>query len=235
MKVVFLIVLSILMGASASYGQTTATGKANTSGSCSPAVTGSKNTFVIKCGVDSAQGKRMIEILNKVLENQIDPTAVMAKLDEILQASRSSQVVNAPNGIGSIGGTLVNPTVNNFGPPTPQLTFREEIIPEVPGNNGGPQTLKVHIKTDRSIPGAFIGVSFSGEVELGEPELVGAALRQINTITRLLRNGAVVPNAYGFVINAPAAFMPGMDLLITAKSKGPVHVLAVGSVTPMSE
>ncbi len=57
----------------------------------------------------------MLGILNKVLANQIDPTAVMKKLDEILAATKPSQIVNAPNGIGSIGGTLINPQVNNFG------------------------------------------------------------------------------------------------------------------------
>jgi hypothetical protein len=114
MKSVYVILLTAVLQGS-SFGQTT-TGKARTSGVCSPATSGNNNTFVIKCGIGSTQGKQMIEILNKVLANQIDPTTVMTKLDEILKAtSRPAQIVNAPNGIGGIGGTYVNPQVNNFG------------------------------------------------------------------------------------------------------------------------
>jgi hypothetical protein len=66
--------------------QTTTTGTAETKGPCSPAVTGSKNTFTINCGIDKKQGQKMLEILNKILANQLDPQAVMSKLDEILKA-----------------------------------------------------------------------------------------------------------------------------------------------------
>jgi hypothetical protein len=63
--------------------QTAQTGKATTSGSCSPAVTGSRNSFTITCGIDSKQGQKMLDIMNKILANQLDPDLVMAKLDEI--------------------------------------------------------------------------------------------------------------------------------------------------------
>jgi hypothetical protein len=68
------------------WSQTTTTGKAETKGPCSPAVTGSNDTFTINCGIDKKQGQRMLDILNKILANQLDPEAVMAKLDEILGA-----------------------------------------------------------------------------------------------------------------------------------------------------
>jgi len=240
MKLILLILAGL--GALPCWGQTppaATTGSAQTHGVCSPAVSGNKNTFFIKCGVDSAQGRRMVEILNKVLANQLDPVVVMAKLDEILQASKQSQqVVNAPNGIGSIGGTLLNPTVNNFGPPPAHLTFTEVITPGgSAANESGFQILTVHIKTDRSIPGAIVGVRLSGAVELGkeksgldDPILRGAPIQQINWGGPLERNGAVVPNSYAFTINAPAAFLPGMELLIVARSREVVHVLEVGSV-----
>ena len=65
------------------WGQTTTTGKAETTGLCSPAVTGSENTFTINCGIGQEQGQKMLVILNKILANQLDPDAVMRKLDEI--------------------------------------------------------------------------------------------------------------------------------------------------------
>jgi len=81
----YCLILSLLM-AIPCWSQTTATGKAETAGACSPAVTGSKNTFTINCGINKEQGQKMLVILNKILANQIDPDAVMAKLDEILKA-----------------------------------------------------------------------------------------------------------------------------------------------------
>ncbi len=68
------------------WSQTTTTGKAATEGPCSPAVTGSNNTFTIHCGIDKKQGQKMLDILNKILANQLDPETVLAKLDEILKA-----------------------------------------------------------------------------------------------------------------------------------------------------
>ncbi len=65
----------------------TTTGDATTTGPCSPAVTGNNNQFNINCqGISKEQGTKMLRILNKILANQVDPEAVMAKLDEILKA-----------------------------------------------------------------------------------------------------------------------------------------------------
>jgi hypothetical protein len=61
-------------------------GKAETSGPCSPAVSGNSNQFTIdRKGIDKEQGQKMLDILNKILANQIDPKAVNEKLDEILK------------------------------------------------------------------------------------------------------------------------------------------------------
>lgn len=70
------------------FAQTTTSGTAETSGPCSPAVSGSKNIFTIKCGIDEKQGREMLKILNEILRNQIDPNAVMTKLDEIQKGIR---------------------------------------------------------------------------------------------------------------------------------------------------
>jgi hypothetical protein len=75
--------LILLLIALPCWGQTTTTGKAESAGACSPAVSGNNNTFTIKCGIDKKQGQKMLDILNKILANQIDPDAVMRKLDEI--------------------------------------------------------------------------------------------------------------------------------------------------------
>jgi hypothetical protein len=85
MKILCLCLLAFALPCAAQ--QTPKTGDAKTSGSCSPAVTGNHNQFTIKCqGLSQEQGKKMLEILNKILANQIDPKTVDAKLDEILKA-----------------------------------------------------------------------------------------------------------------------------------------------------
>lgn len=110
--ILFLLAFSTISGLS----QTTESGTATAKGTCNIANIGRNNTLQIKCGVGEKQGKQIIDLLNKVLDNQIDPAAVMQKLDEILaQRQQPVQMVNAPNGIGNIGGTLINPQVNNFG------------------------------------------------------------------------------------------------------------------------
>jgi hypothetical protein len=79
------LILSILITVQC-CSQTTTGGKAETTGTCSPAASGSNNTFTINCGIGREQGQKMLAVLNKILENQLDPDAVMAKLDEILKA-----------------------------------------------------------------------------------------------------------------------------------------------------
>lgn len=76
--------LILLLIATLGWTQTTTTGKAETSGRCSPAVTGSNNQFRISCtGMDKEQGWKMLALMNNILAKQLDPDAVMAKLDEI--------------------------------------------------------------------------------------------------------------------------------------------------------
>jgi len=73
-----------------SWSQTT-TGQAETSGPCSPAVTGSKNQFTINCqGITHEQGVQFLKILNKISKDQLDPKAVMDKFDEIEKLIRES-------------------------------------------------------------------------------------------------------------------------------------------------
>lgn len=73
------------------WSQTTTTGQAETSGPCSPAVTGSSNTFTINCGIGKEQGAALLKIVNKILANQLDTNAVMSKLDELEKAERGNE------------------------------------------------------------------------------------------------------------------------------------------------
>ncbi len=78
MKLVVVLLLS-----SCGFAQQSST----TSGPCSPIAPNNSGSITINCpGMSKEQGKKMIDILNKILKNQIDPSVVMEKLDEILKA-----------------------------------------------------------------------------------------------------------------------------------------------------
>jgi hypothetical protein len=149
------------------------------------------------------------------------------------QNSIPAPTINAPGGIPITGGTVSNPTVINNGPPLARLSFTEETVAALLEKGEGEKAIKVHITTDRSIPGAVIGIIFSGPVEMSkgggpdDPSLKGAAISQMNWGGPLLRNNIPVPNSIGISINAPAAFMPGQELIVPVKSKMDVHVLEV--------
>jgi hypothetical protein len=98
--------------------------------------------------------------------------------------------------------------------------------------------IRVHITTDRSIPGAIIGILFSGEVQMSngrdqleKPFLKGSAISQVNWGGPLTSTTGPVPNSVGITINAPSVFVPGEELLVPVKSKADVHVVRVLPIT----
>jgi hypothetical protein len=122
MRAAFVILLSVVVGGS-SFGQTTGSGKATTSGICSPATTGNNNTYYFKyCGSDPEQGKKIIELLNQALAGK-DPAAINLKLDELIKiASRPAQPVCDNNTLTNCvaGDNYGSQTVNGFVPPPPR-------------------------------------------------------------------------------------------------------------------
>lgn len=148
--------------------------------------------------------------------------------------------INAPGGIPITGGSVSNPTVINNGPPPANLGFTEEVVTALSEQNE--KSMKVHITTDRSIPGAIVGVIFSGPAEMSkgngsdDPSLKGAVIQQLNWGGPLISgNNEPIPNSFGIFINAPAAFLPGQELIVPVKSKTDIHVIRViqvGGVRP---
>lgn len=90
-----------------------ATSQAETKGACSPANTGNNNTFTITCGIGKAQGDQMLKILNKILTNQLDPDAVIAKLDEILKAVNPNLPVTTYDCAGNSHTTATSQRIGN--------------------------------------------------------------------------------------------------------------------------
>jgi len=58
-----------------------------TTGQCSPIAPNNSGSITINCqGIPAKLGTQLVEILNRVAKKQLDPDAVMARLDEILRA-----------------------------------------------------------------------------------------------------------------------------------------------------
>jgi hypothetical protein len=102
MKAANAILLTMVLRGSVAFSQIAPTEKAAASGTCSTAPAGDNNTFTINCNrIGADQGKKIVEILNRVLANQ-DLTAVNAKLDELLVAASQpaqTQALQAPPNI----------------------------------------------------------------------------------------------------------------------------------------
>jgi hypothetical protein len=93
----FLLGLILLIGIPYCLGQTT-TGKAESMGSCSPAVTGTNNQITINCtGISRDQAAGLREVLNRILANRLDTKAVMAKLDALERSNTTSGVLLSPS------------------------------------------------------------------------------------------------------------------------------------------
>src|ERR1019366_4426059 len=62
-------------------------------GTCSVENSSQIGSVNITCGIGAEQGQAMLKILNKILADQLDPAAVMEKLDEILHAVNPNRQV----------------------------------------------------------------------------------------------------------------------------------------------
>ena len=108
----------VLQG-SVALSQATPTEKSAATGTCTTAHVGDDNTYNITCnGIAVDQGKKAVELLNRVLANQ-DVTTVDAKLDELLvvaaqppQAQAGTEVPQAPPNIVGLTVTPLVPRPN---------------------------------------------------------------------------------------------------------------------------
>jgi hypothetical protein len=115
MKAANAILLTMVLQGSVALSQITPTEKAAASGTFSTAHVGDNNVYNINCsGIGVDQGKKIVEILNRVLANQ-DPTAVNAKLDELLVVASQpaqTQALQAPPNILGLTVTPLAPRPN---------------------------------------------------------------------------------------------------------------------------
>lgn len=225
---------------SAAYCQTPAvsSGAATSHGSCSPANSGNRNVFSITCGIGKEQGDKMIAILNRIIGSQLDPAAVMAKLDDIQKEmerlkNQPSSVNNCPSGICVSGGTVDHPTVNNTyttQPSPPRLTWTAE------GIGGIPNTNPTMDNPDAKHPGVKVTITVAGRFQF---PMFAVICDRACAATEIVVAGASAPKLYttnrpnaavaGFG-GMPAFVDAGTTVWVTVRSKDdqPIRVTEVG-------
>src|SRR5580658_1572118 len=72
-------------------------GNAETTGSCSPAVTGNSNQITVTCnGLSKEKADDMVRLMNSILSRQLDPKKVYGELDQIYgKVSDMNDTINA--------------------------------------------------------------------------------------------------------------------------------------------
>jgi len=184
--------------------------------------------------------KPLPEIVQAIIEKLPKPTVTIRGNSNATTVgggqAAQQQTINAANGIGTIGGTLINPQVNNFAPPPAHLTYTENVL--TPLNDHVKKLLEVHVRTDRGIPAAAIGFLFSAPFTFSQdffnshqPLLKSASIQQLSETTPLQTNGVPIPNSLGILVNAPASFDPGQELIVTVESENDIRTLQVQPIT----
>jgi hypothetical protein len=192
MKYSVLFVLALSIGV---WGQTPSSGPAKTSGKCSPATTGNNNTYYFAyCGTDPEQGKKMVELLNKILLNQ-DMTAANAKLDELLKI------------------------VSNLGPPPERNMKNENAYAAIALLNSAPRSSRVRftiIGGDREINAFANQVGMLFQLTQGTWIIDG-----VNTIGQLISvgEGNIISHGEGFHCSIANAASGAGEIAIKALAR----------------
>jgi hypothetical protein len=148
-------------------------------------------------------------------------------------AAAQQQTVNAPNGIGTIGGTLINPQVTNLAPPPAKLSYTEKLISQV----GDKKIMELHISTDRTIKTPTIGFTYTGSFNDSDaywsthaPLLGGLKMAAYNWGKINDSSHVAIPNSFGVILEIPPAFSPGNDLVLTLELGIDSHVSSVTEI-----
>jgi hypothetical protein len=215
-------------------------------GTCNATNTAKGGTVTVTCfNVDKKLADQIIQLVEMSKRDEKMLKEISGKLDtvkkELEKPTTNLTSVNqqAPYGINiGPGATAPNAQVNNFGPPPANITFTEDVTAPLPTSGDGEKVMTVHLKTDRSIPGAIIGLILSGPVTMTQeywsahsPTITPSGAYEVDIVASLNSSGTPIPNSMALKVILPSAFSPGQDLAVTVASKVDVHVIEVGDIT----
>ena len=202
MKIATAILLTIVLQGTVALSQTTPTEKAAASGTCNTAPAGDNNTYNINCnGVGVDQGKKMVEILNKVLANQ-DLTSVNAKLDELLVVASQPAQTQTSQAPPNIVGLAVTPLV-----PRPNLGTE--------GMIEGPFGVNPGVTVSFTVDAMFTTPMFS--VFCDRPCAATSASTEGTSSPKMLTTDK--PNIAVVALGLTGPLMPNNKVTITVRSK----------------
>ena len=201
MKAANAILLTMVLQGSVALSQTTPTEKAAASGTCSTANVGDNNAYNINChGIGVDQGKKIVELLNRVLANQ-DATTVNAKLDELLVVASQPAQTQALQAPPNIVGLTVTPLA-----PRPNIGTMGLIEGPLGVNPGVTVTFTV----DGMFPTAMFSVVCDRSCAATTASVEGASSPQMMTTDK--------PNIAVVALGLKGPLMPNNKVTITVRS-----------------
>ena len=201
MKAVNAILLTMVLQGSVALSQTTPTEKAPASAVCNTAP-GDNSTYNINCnGVGGDQGKKMVEILNRVLANQ-DLTTVNTKLDELLAVASQPAQTEALQAPPNILGLVVTPLV-----PRPNIGTGGLVEGPLGVNPG----VTVSFTVDAMFPSAMFSVFCDRPCAATSASAEGTSSPQMMTTDK--------PNIAVVALGLKGPLMPNNKVTITVRSR----------------
>jgi hypothetical protein len=191
--------------------QSSTNGKASTTGLCSVAHSGNRDSIVINCGIDPEQGQKIIALLNKLVANP-DNVSINNKLDEILRIlSRQSDVTS------QAAVKPADPQVIA----SPQTTRRT-------GNPRMPWETSFTITSNALVKTGDLRLKCNGPV-------IRAGISRINPASFISGSNGPDPKDANTVVYelGPEMLSPGQVVTIAVYSKEPVSVVS-GQIGPQA-
>lgn len=210
-------------------GQSTTTGPARTSGTCSVAHSGNNDTIIIKnCGIGKEQGDKIVGMLNKILAGQ-DPSKILIalepKLNEILAAESKPTYQQTCVGSACAQGPGSQATFNQLGSPLPKVTASPQKQMQT-GNSDAPWATVFTISTNVLVQTGDLRLKCDGPV-------LRAGISRINPASLSTGNNGPNPNDPNEAIYqlGPEMLSPGQIVKVAVYSQNPVNILS-GSIGP---
>lgn len=202
MKAANAILLTMVLQGSIALSQIAPTEKAAATGTCSTAAAGESSTYNINCnGIGADQGKKIVELLNRVLANQ-DLTTVNAKLDELLVVASQSPQTQALQEPPKILDLTLTPLV-----PRPNIGAE--------GLIEGPLGVNPGVTVSFTVGGMFTPAMFS--VFCDRPCAATSASVEGASSSRMMTTDK--PNIAVVALDLKGPLMPNNKVTITVRSK----------------
>jgi hypothetical protein len=202
MKAANAILLTMVLQGSVALSQIAPTEKAAATGTCSTVAAGDSNTYNINCnGIGADQGKKIVELLNRVLANQ-DLTTVNTKLDELLVVASQPAQTQALQEPPKILDLTVTPLV-----PRPNIGAE--------GLIEGPLGVNPGVTVTFTVGGMFTPAMFS--VFCDRPCAATSASVEGASSPRMMTTDK--PNIAVVALGLKGPLMPNNKVTITVRSK----------------